>query len=97
MGAAMRPLTLKRAGLSAVAHNGYIYAIGGGDFKSEGLEIFDSVEYTKVNVDGSLGEWKESGPLAIPRVYTVALIYKGYIYVMGGESKDTIYTGDGGR
>lgn len=91
-----RSLTLKRAGLSAVAHNGYIYAIGGGDFTSEGLDIFDSVEYTKVNDDGTLGEWKESSKLTMPRVYTVSLIYNGYIYVMGGESKDTIYTGDEG-
>ena len=91
-----RSMTLKRAGLSAVAHNGYIYAIGGGDFTSEGLDIFDSVEYTKVNNDGTLGEWKESGKLTMPRVYTVSLIYKGYIYVMGGESKDKIYTGDEG-
>ncbi len=91
-----RPMTLKRAGLSAVAHNGYIYAIGGGDFTSEGLDIFDSVEYTKVNDDGTLGEWKQSGKLTMPRVYTVSLIYNGYIYVMGGESKDTIFTGDEG-
>ncbi|MBE9532108.1 MAG: tetratricopeptide repeat protein [Proteobacteria bacterium] len=92
-----RPMTLKRAGLSAVAHNGYIYAIGGGDFTGEGLNIFDSVEYTKVNADGTLGEWKESGPLTMPRVYTVALIYNDYIYVMGGESKDAIYTGEEGN
>ena len=92
-----RPMIVKRAGLSAVTQNGFIYAIGGGDFTSEGLNIYDSVEYTKVNDDGTLGEWMVSGPLTIPRVYTVSLIYNGYIYVMGGESKDKIYTGAEGE
>ena len=91
------PLTVKRAGLAAVAHKGRIYAIGGGDFVSEGLNIFDSVEYSDVGDDGSLGEWQESGPLTIPRVYPVAITYNGYIYVVGGESKDTIYTGAKGN
>ena len=87
------PMTLKRAGLVAVASEGRIYAIGGGEYSEEGLLIFDSVEYTEVLEGGRLGPWKEASKLTRPRVYPTAVTYGGYIYVMGGESSDTLYKG----
>jgi len=83
----------KRAGVAAVAVGRRIYAIGGGEFSKKGLEIFKTVEYSDILPDGSLGPWKYSAPLTMPRVYPVAVISGDYIYVMGGETLDKIYTG----
>jgi len=88
-----RPMQKKRAGVAAVVIGRRIYAIGGGEFGPKGLKIFKSVEYADVLPDGSLGPWKFSAPLTMPRVYPVAVIHKGYVYVMGGESLEEIYTG----
>ncbi len=88
-----RPMQKKRAGVAAVAIGRRIYAIGGGEFSKKGLKIFKSVEYADVRPDGTLSPWKYSSPLTLPRVYPVAVIHKGYVYVMGGESLDEVYTG----
>jgi len=88
-----RPMQKKRAGVAAVAVGRRIYAIGGGEFSKKGLEIFNTVEYADVGPDGGLGPWKYSAPLTMPRVYPVAVINGDYIYVMGGESLDKVYTG----
>lgn len=88
-----RPMQVKRAGVAGVVVGKRIYAIGGGEFSRKGLEIFDTVEYADVMPDGELGPWKFSGPLTMPRVYPVAVIYGDYIYVMGGETLDEIFTG----
>ncbi len=88
-----RPMTAKRAGPAAVAVGNRIYAIGGGEYGREGLKIFDTVEYADVAEDGTLGEWKNSAPLNMPRIYPAAVIYNGYIYLMGGESLDDTFTG----
>ncbi len=88
-----RPMQKKRAGVAAVVIGKRIYAIGGGEFSKKGLEIFNTVEYADVAPDGTLGPWKYSAPLTMPRVYPVAVISGDYVYVMGGESLDKIYTG----
>ncbi|GMR04190.1 MAG: hypothetical protein BMS9Abin23_0080 [Thermodesulfobacteriota bacterium] len=88
-----RPMNFKRAGLVAVATGNRIYAIGGGEYGPAGLKIFDSVEYADVSEDGTIGEWKASAPLNMPRIYPVSVVYNGYVYLMGGESLDVIFTG----
>jgi len=93
MWAFARPMQKKRAGVATVVVGKRIYAIGGGEFSKKGLEIFNTVEYTDVADDGTLGPWKYSAPLTMPRVYPVAVISGDYIYVMGGETLDKIYTG----
>lgn len=88
-----RPMTLKRAGLGAVSIGTRIYAIGGGRFAEPGLEIFSSVEYADVLDDGVLTEWKPGPGLTMPRIYIATVAYDGYVYVMGGESLDVLYSG----
>lgn len=92
-----RPMTHKRAGLAAVAVGKRIYAIGGGEFSAEGLRIFNTVEYAEAAEDGTVGEWKPAASLTTPRVYLTAVVQGDYIYVMGGESKETLYTGAEGE
>ncbi len=86
-------MNIKRAGLGAVSVGKRIYAIGGGEYSNKGLDIFDSVEYAEVLDDGRLGEWKLTSPLKMPRIYVSTVVYGDYIYVMGGESLDEIFTG----
>jgi len=88
-----RPMQKKRAGVATVVVGRRIYAIGGGEFSSKGLEIFNTVEYADVAGNGELGPWKYAAPLTMPRVYPVAVIAGDYVYVMGGETLDKVYTG----
>ncbi len=88
-----RPMQKKRAGVAAVVIGKRIYAIGGGEFSRKGLEIFNTVEYADILPDGGLGPWKYSKPLTMPRVYPVAVIHGDYVYIMGGESLEKVYTG----
>jgi hypothetical protein len=88
-----RPMTLKRAGLGAVSIGRKVYVIGGGKFGESALEIFASVEYADVAEDGAFSEWKPAPSLTMPRIYIATAVYNGYVYVMGGESLDTIYEG----
>lgn len=87
------PMNEKRAGLATVSIGDRIYAIGGGEYSSKGLEIFSSVEYADVLDNGRLGEWKDASPMKMPRIYVSAVVYGDHVYVMGGESLDTIYQG----
>jgi len=91
--AVQRPMTVKRAGPGVVAIGRRIYAIGGGEYSSKGLEIFSSVEYADVGDDGSLGEWKPGPRLRLPRIYVAAVVYGDFVYVMGGESMEGVYRG----
>lgn len=73
-------LSINRAGTAAVAHNGYLYVIGGVD----GREFTPLVEYAKINPDGSLQAFKTGSPLMQERGFIDATVYAGYIFVVGG-------------
>ncbi|MDB5182176.1 MAG: hypothetical protein JWP13_939, partial [Candidatus Saccharibacteria bacterium] len=64
----------------AIAHNGYIYIVGGAG--SGGF--LNSVEYAPINADGTLGTWRATTGFTSGRYGHVSYIYRGYIYVMGG-------------
>lgn len=88
------PMNMSRSGLGAVSVGKRIYAIGGGEYGSKGLKILKSVEYTDVLENGLLGEWKFTSPLKMPRIYVSTVVYGDQIYVMGGESLETLFTGE---
>jgi len=73
-------LSITRAGTAAVAHQGYLYVIGGVD----GRDFTSLVEYAKINDDGSLEAFKITTPLVDVRGFIDATVYQGYIYVVGG-------------
>ncbi len=77
-----------RAGAGVVAVNGYIYIIGGGNYEKNHV-LYSTVEFSKINSDGSLGEWKYTSPMSTRRMFAVAVEYNGYIYAIGGESEVT--------
>lgn len=69
-----------RGGISAVAHNGYIYVTGGRNASGD----FSSVRYAAINSNGTLGSWQNTTalPNSLNRHRTVTS--GNYIYVLGG-------------
>jgi len=73
-----------RYGLSSAAYKGRLYALGG----LSGLEYLTSVETVSVNADGTLSKWRFTSDLAQPRAMFSAVVYKDWIYVIGGTNQD---------
>ena len=65
-----------------VASNGYLYDIGGLLF-SNGTQT-STVNYAKINSDGTLGSWARTTSLPQPLYQPSALAYNGYLYTIGG-------------
>ena len=78
------------AGLTVA--NGYAYSIGG-----YGSGYTTTVQYAKINANGTLGSWAATTALPEARAYTTAVTAGGYIYVLGGTtgsaSANTVYVG----
>ncbi len=92
-----------RYGLSAVAYNGYLYVMGGhaatatGDCTT-GSDYCNGVFYAPINSNGSIGTWTATTTFtttSMPaRAQFAAVVYNGYLYVMGGAAATA--TGDCG-
>ena len=78
-------LNVSRASLSVVVDSGYVYAIGGGASSGNKKIIYSSVEFAKIQSDGSLGPWKMTSPMNTKRIFAAAVARNGYIYAIGGE------------
>ncbi|MFA6006869.1 MAG: glycine-rich domain-containing protein [Candidatus Paceibacterota bacterium] len=76
-------LTITRYQHSSIAANGYVYAIGGNG--TGGVQV-NTVEYAKINSDGTLGAWKTTASLNITRYAHASVVSNGYVYVMGGRT-----------
>ena len=72
--------------LGAVAYNGYLYAIGGGN--GNGNSAFATVEYAPIGANGVPGAWTEissgTGALLTAAEQLGAVAYNGYLYAIGG-------------
>ncbi|MBI4991617.1 MAG: hypothetical protein HZB99_00140, partial [Candidatus Harrisonbacteria bacterium] len=80
---------------SGVAANGYIYTIGG---RSTSNNVIKSIEYSKINSDGSPGVWATStNPLPLNTEQQTSHVANGYLYAIGGETtiggtaRNTVY------
>lgn len=71
----------------AVAANGYLYYIGGNDNNSG--NTISTVEYAKINADGTIGTWASTTSLNdgsnAPRRQFKAVAMNGFLYVIGGR------------
>ncbi len=76
------PLNIPRASPAVAVENGFIYVLGGGIFDQDHI-FHSSVEYTKIQPDGSLGEWRLTSPMKTKRMFAAAIAANGYIYVIG--------------
>ncbi len=73
-----------RYGLSTAAHGDYVYALGG----LTGAEYLDSIEKSKGADSGALGEWRNTTAMIRPRATFNSLVYKDWIYVLGGTNRE---------
>lgn len=77
-------MTEPRGFFDAVAGNGYIYAVGGGNGPG-GHHLLQSVERTEILADGSLGKWQtEKSKLTLPRRCVKLVLLGSDIYAFGG-------------
>ncbi len=79
------PVKLNNFGI--VAHNGYVYVIGG----DSAIGARDSVYRSKIDaIDGSLGAWTlEEKSLTTPRRWAEAVQIGNFIYMIGGDNGST--------
>ena len=70
-----------RRALAAVSVNNYLYVIGG---INDNDDYVKSVEYARINPDGTLGVWKTTSSLNEGRFYLAAASVNGYLYALGG-------------
>ena len=74
----------KRSSAAAVVAGDYIYVLGGEDYS--GPVRWSSVEYAKINSDGSLGPWQATSSMSTERAELSAIAAREYIYALGGCS-----------
>jgi hypothetical protein len=72
------------SGAGAVAMNGYIYLVGGKTANSDSTNNTATVQYAKLNADGSTGTWSTTTALPDTRGDIGVTSYNGYIYTVGG-------------
>lgn len=87
------PGAVVRRGLSAVAYNGYLFAIGGNDAGCAGTNAAcGTVYYAKVGANGEPISWTATSSLTVDRFNFGAVVYGNRIYVAGGQT-DAALTG----
>lgn len=79
-------LNSARQGLVAYGYNGYLYAVGGEDASGVPISAANSVEFAKINTNGTVGTWNYTGHMASARSYMAGATYQGVLYAMGGSS-----------
>ena len=70
-----------RRALAAATNGHYVYVIGGVDERNAYAK---TVEFAKIEADGSLGRWRPTSALGTGRIYLAAAYLNGFIYVLGG-------------
>lgn len=71
------------AALDTTTTEAYLYVVGGID--SAGTTV-NTVLYSKVALDGSNGPWQTATPLPAALHSASAVVFRGFVYVMGGAS-----------
>lgn len=75
-------------GTSAVAHNGYLYVVGGctNYASSTCAAMSKQVYYAQINSNGNVGAWATTTDFdaSVGRYGLSAVAYNGYLYVVGG-------------
>lgn len=77
-----------RNGLTAVAYANNLYILGGHD----GVNFLSDVQYTKINADGTLGNWSYTTSLPRNVSHADGFAANGYMYIFGGKQSDIACT-----
>ncbi|MEK7101552.1 MAG: hypothetical protein AAB882_00160, partial [Patescibacteria group bacterium] len=72
---------------TSVVANGYAYVIGGFGIDSAATT---TVQYSKLNADGTVGTWVTTTPLATEQQLHTSVVANGYVYALGGSSNQNI-------
>ena len=67
-------------GAATVAYNGYMYQLGG----YNGSAGISTTYSAPINANGTLGSWTSRTALPTTLYNATAVVYNGYVYVMGG-------------
>nr|XP_026694002.1 kelch-like protein 12 isoform X2 [Ciona intestinalis] len=73
----LKPMKVARSGHCLVAHNGYLFSLGGHDRQ----QVISSVE----RYDPSSDEWKDVASMQTPRCWFAAVVLNNAIYSIGGN------------
>jgi hypothetical protein len=88
-------LSTARSAQSSVVYNGYVYVMGGIDTSNNRLS---DVVYAKFNSDGTLAAWNStngfSGVGSGARATQSSVVYKGYVYLIGGLAGGSVRLSD---
>jgi hypothetical protein len=71
---------------TSVIYNGYVYEIGG----CNGCTVTAVIDYAPINSNGTLGTWTATTPLPTALLDATSVVYKGYVYDIGGVSGGVI-------
>lgn len=70
------------AALDTTTTAAYLYVIGGQDSTGTALR---SVQYVHVGLDGTVGEWQNGPDLPVVMEGAGAVLFRGFLYLMGGQ------------
>jgi N-acetylneuraminic acid mutarotase len=83
------PLPTALADHTAVAHNGFLYAIGG---HTGGSTCVKTVWYAPINADGTIGQWATTASLPENTGYTSVVIHNNHMLIAGGQNTTSPHT-----
>ena len=81
--AATSALNTGRFYCTTAVNNGYLYVFGGANVSSTTL---DTVEFAKINANGTLGAWAYTTVLPSPRLTQGTTVYGNRVYLGGGAN-----------
>jgi hypothetical protein len=84
-----KDLNVAQAYTAAVVANGYVYEVGG--YSTGGVNNLTTVEYAKLNTDGTTGTWATTTALPSTRNGGNIGVINGYIYYYGGYTSATAF------
>jgi len=82
-------LNVSRANIHAVSYNGYLYVAGGTSGYPGKFDQLSSVEYAKINPDGTLVSWTLATSMNQVRYFPGLVAYNGWLYTLGGWDGNT--------
>jgi Kelch motif len=83
-------LLIARQRHTTVAHNGYLYVVGGNAAGNPQA----TVQFAKINSDGSIDPWQFNTPMSVGRRRHTSVIHNNRLYVIGGSNPgyNTVYS-----
>src|SRR5205085_6606327 len=72
---------------AGIAANGFLYVLGGIHYFVNGDELTNTVYYSKIGSDASLGPWQTTTPLPQTMDFLSAAAWSKTLYIVGGGNE----------